>query len=274
MYRRLAQRNLLVIFCIVACLDPCLSQKMELVVSKSIPTINLISVDSQGNAFISKKDGEILKMDKEGKTLLNYSPSKIGNVQQLDVWSPFKIAAYYDSFQEMVVLNRFLSETVRYDFDNLNLGFISNATLNFQQNLWIIDESDFSLKLIDMSNGDILITQPFFQFLNAEDHEITFIKEYQNQLYVVDIEYGFLVFDNLGNPISSEEIKGIQSLGFEKDTFYYLKKDKLVIHGIYDSIKLIIDLPRSNYQDVKKFENYFYCSSSNQLDIYRYLREE
>ena len=274
MHNKLIQIPILIVFCILACCAPCFCQKMELALSKPINGINLTSVDSQGNIFISKKDGEIIKINQRGELLLNYSPSKTGNVKQIDVWSPFKIATYYDSFQEMVVLNRFLSETVRYNFDDFNLGFVSNASLNFQQNLWVIDESDFSLKLLDMMNGDILVNQPFFTFLNVDDHDITFIKEYQNQLYVVDVEFGILIFDNLGNLINQLEIKGIQSLGFEKDTYYYHNKNSLLVRGIYSSDELIINLPKSNYQDVKKFENYFYCSSPNQLDIYRYLREE
>jgi hypothetical protein len=273
-HNKLSQIAILILFCVLVCFFPCLSQKMELVLSKPITGINLTSIDSQGNIFISKNDGEIIKANQRGELLLNYSPSKTGRVKQIDVWSPFKIATYYDSFQEMVVLNRFLSETVRYDFDDFNLGFISNASLNFQQNLWVIDESDFSLKLLDMMNGDVLVNQPFFQFLDVDDHDITFIKEYQNQLYVVDFEFGILIFDNLGNSINKLEIKGIQSLGFEKDTYYYLNNDSLFVQGIYSSDELIINLPRSNYQDVKKFGNYFYCSSPNQLDIYRYLREE
>ena len=88
------------------------------------------------------------------------------------------------------------------------------------------------------------------------------------------VEFGILIFDNLGNLINQLEIKGIQSLGFEKDTYYYHNKNSLLVRGIYSSDELIINLPKSNYQDVKKFENYFYCSSPNQLDIYRYLREE
>lgn len=259
---------------VLACFANGLSQKMELVLSKPITGINLTSIDTQGNIFISKNDGEIIKVNQKGEQLLNFSPSKIGRVKQIDVWSPFKIATYYDSFQEMVVLNRFLIETVRYDFDDFNLGFVSNASLNFQQNLWVIDESDFSLKLLDMVNGDILVNQPFFQFLDAKDHDITFLKEYQSQLFIVDNEYGILIFDNLGNSINKLEVKGIQSLGFEKDTYYYLNKSSLIVQGIYSTDESVINLPRSNYQDVKKFGDYFYCSSSNQLDIYRYLREE
>ena len=255
-------------------MTPCHSQSIDHIISHPIQGLNQTSVDIQGNIFASKKDGEILKIDSSGKTLLNFSPSKNGTVKQLDIWSSFKIMTFYDSFQEVVLLNRFLSETARYNFDEFDLGFISNATLNFQQNLWVIDESEFSLKLIDISNHENLINQPFFQFLDVDNHNIILIKEYQNRLYVVDQEYGILIFNNLGNLVDRLEVKGIQSLGFENDTFYYLNNHKLYISSIYESTTKEIELLKPDCQDVDKYGDYIYCSSPYLLDIYRYIREE
>lgn len=249
------------------------AQDLKLIITKSTVGVDDLMTDQQGNAYISKLNGDVFKVNNVGETTLTYSPIKNGKVKQVDVWSSFKIVVFYDSFQEVVVLNRFLSETGRYNFEPFHIGFVSNIALNFQQNLWVVDESDFTLKLLDLQNEQVLVEQPFFQFLEVDNHTLTFMKEYQGQLYVVDKNYGILVFDNQGNLTEKIVRKGINSLGFQNDKMYCYFEDKMVERELYGPVELEIQLPRDGYLKVQKSGDYFFCISDSQLDIYRYLRQ-
>lgn len=250
------------------------AQKLELLTTKSIANFDFMVADHQSGVVISKANGDIDRVDTEGKVLFTFSPAKNGPVKQIDVWSPFKIMVFYDTFQEIVVLNRFLTETVRHELDSYDLGFVSNVAFNFQQRLWVMDESDFSLKLLDLKNGNVFVEQPFFQFLDVDNHEITFMREFKGHLYVVDKFAGVLVFDNLGNLIRKIDGKGIKYLGFETEKLYYLDGNKLIFLGLYDDSEMVITLPQGKYKNVQKSGDYFFCASDSQLDIYRYLRED
>ncbi len=249
------------------------AQDLKLIITKSTVGVDGLMTDQQGNAYISKLNGDVFKVNNAGETTLTYSPIKNGKVKQIDVWSSFKIVVFYDSFQEVVVLNRFLSETGRYNFEPFHIGFVSNIALNFQQNLWVVDESDFTLKLLDLNNDQVLVEQPFFQFLDVDNHVITLMKEYQGRLYVVDKHYGILVFDNQGNLVDKIERKGINSLGFQKGKLYCYYDNKLVEKELYGSVEKEIPLSKEGYQNVQKSGDYFFGVSDRQLDIYRYLRQ-
>ncbi|MEQ6121089.1 hypothetical protein [Reichenbachiella sp. MALMAid0571] len=246
---------------------------MELVMSKPVSGIDYLMADQQGNAYLSRLNGDVLKVNSAGEATLTYSPIKNGKVKQIDVWSSFKIVVFYDSFQEVVVLNRFLSETARYNFESYQVGFVSNIALNFQQNLWVVDESDFTLKLLDLKSDQVLVEQPFFQFLDVDNHAIIFMKEYQGRLYVVDKNYGILIFDNQGNLVEKMEKKGINSLGFQKDKLYCYYENKMIEEELYGLGEFEISLPKEGYENVQKSGDYFFCISDRQLDIYRYLRQ-
>jgi len=249
------------------------AQSLELVGSKPVSGLDYLMTDQQGNAYLSILNGDILKVNSAGETILTYSPIKNGKVKQIDVWSSFKIVVFYDSFQEVVVLNRFLSETGRYNFESYHIGFVSNVALNFQQNLWVVDESDFTLKLLDLKNDQVLIEQPFFQFLDIDNHALIFMKEYQGRLYVVDKNYGILIFDNQGNFIEKIERKGIISLGFQKDKMYCYYDNKMIEEELYRRGKIEIPLLKEGYENVQKSSDYFFCITDSQVDIYRYLHQ-
>jgi len=249
------------------------AQDLKLLVSKAISGVDDLITDQQGNAYLSRLNGDVFKVNSTGQTTLTYSPIKNGKVKQVDVWSSFKIVVFYDSFQEVTVLNRFLSETGRYNFESYQIGFVSNIAMNFQQNLWVVDESDFTLKLLDLQNEQVLIEQPFFQFLEVDNHTLIFMKEYQGRLYVVDNNYGILVFDNQGNLVEKIVRKGIHSLGFQNDKMYCYFEDKMVERELYKPIEREIQFPREGYIKVQKSGDYFFCVSDSQLDIYRYLRQ-
>ncbi len=245
---------------------------------KKIKTIPLrtsaIDESAAGKVLVGNWGGEVLELDTLGAKGKLYSPAKKAIVDKVSRWSPYKVVAFYEAFQEVVILDRFLTETARYPLDQYNIGFASQVAFNFQQHLWVVDESDFSLKLLDLQLQKVLIEQPFFPYLDVDKHNITFLKEYQGTIFVVDADTGVLVFDNMGNHQKTIESSGVKDLFFSGDKMYMLKGEQLVIRSLYHQATDTVSLPKHDYHRIALSGGYFFFASDRQLDIYRYLREE
>ncbi|MFY0654168.1 MAG: hypothetical protein JXQ96_19180 [Cyclobacteriaceae bacterium] len=249
-----------------------LAQEWQLVHSRQITGIDKLAPNNSG-LLASLHNGDVLKIDTTGKILLRHSHQKNGPVTSIESWSSFKPVLFYSIFQELVILNRFYTETVRYELETKGLGFVSAASLNFEQNLWIVDEGDFMLKLLERKSFDLLTEQPFFQYLDEKNHDITFIKEYQNRLFVVDKVSGILMFDNLGSFIKKMDVTGVDRLDFKDEYFGWQNGGEYLVQEIYKGGQRALELPKSNYRSVCRSGDYFYCVAGNLLDIYRYLRQ-
>jgi len=250
------------------------AQEFEKVCATEVANLDKFVIDYSGNIFVTTTYGDILKIDSLCEELLVFSPTKTGQIKQIDIWSRFKIFAFYEELQEYIVLNRFLTSPVRYSFSQISVGYISNATLNFQQNIWLIDESDFSLKLVDTKQQEVIINQQLNQYLDLSNHEIIKIKESKGKLFVVDKVSGILVFDIFGSFIERIKVENITSINFEREKMiYYTGKDLMEINLNTLEQKIMI-FPQGDYNTLRKKNNTFYAISNGELKIYQYLRED
>jgi len=108
---------------------------------------------------------------------LTYSTPKRGAVTLIGAWPTLNVLLFYQDFQSITLLDRFLAPIADIDLND-KIGFARLATFNFESNIWLIDDSDFSLKLWDRRLDQIAVVTPFNLLLNPEDYEITFMREY------------------------------------------------------------------------------------------------
>lgn len=251
-----------------------LAQEWRLEKSLNFKQIQHLALDVDQNIFLSQSNGNIIKLDSTGNQIALFSPSRVGRIGSIEIWSRFKVVVFYESIQEVLVLDRFLTETSRISLMKFDVGFVSNVALNFQQNLWLVDESDFSLKLFDINTKDLLLVQPLFQFLDVDHHEIKCVREYQNNLYVHDKYAGVLVFDNLGNFIEKMNTRTQGAVGFDANEMYWVENGYLRFQNLYhgESRELMIDSKVYEFSLYKR--GYLYRALDSRLDIYRYLSEE
>lgn len=250
------------------------AQKFTQICQIEINDIDQSVVDYSGNIFVSTINGDIRKFNNQCEEQLVFSPMKTGKIKQLNIWSQFKVFAFYEELQEYVVLNRFLTSPVRYSLSNLKVGYVSNATLNFQQNLWLIDESDFMLKLIDLERNEVVTSQQLNQHLDIANHEITNLIESKGRLYLIDNRYGILIYDNFGNYVDKIEAKGVISVSFEKESLIYFIKEGLVEVSLNSLDQRTLEWSKDKYEDLIRKNNTFYGITNNGFEIYEYLRKD
>lgn len=201
----------------------------------SIPTnpIDKVSIDRQGNVYLCDENGLIFKYSPEGEMLVNYSPIKTGRITQIEAWQGLRVIVYYADFQEFVLMDRFLRATEPYPLNLNEIGFGRTGTLSNDDNVWIVDDSDYSLKKIDVERRALFQTNNFSFLLQDQDTDLNFIREYKNLLYLNDFNSGILVFDNLGNYLNKIPIPGLEYFNFWENELYYLDSGSIKFHDLY-----------------------------------------
>jgi len=251
---------------------PFLQAQDTLIFVKSVPAIGLdkVSQDNYGHLYISDKKGNINKYDSTGKFLMNYSPQKLGMVTLLEAFNTIKIFVFYRDFQEYLMLERFLGPMPYLPLKEEQIGFARLATLANDYNLWVIDETDFSLKKYDRQFNKVLYKTALDLILDARDYDITFLREYQNNLYINDRYSGILVFDVFGSYKKKIPFKGLDFFAFHEDEMYYLQNDTIQFFHLYLLSNRSIALPlKAKYVKVLVYNRKLYAIRPDGIDIYQ-----
>ncbi|MEY3417845.1 MAG: hypothetical protein RL060_1957 [Bacteroidota bacterium] len=219
------------------------AQTLSIITQTTIKEASKVSADRYYNLYVVDQNDNIQKYDKAGNFLVTYSPPKPGDITLIEAWNSIRIFAFYKDFQEFVLLDRFLVAQPNYKINQNEIGFARIATISADNQLWTIDENDFSLKKYDLDGQKIIQKTPLELILKAKDYHINFMREYQNLLYVNDKQSGVLVFDNMGNYKKKIALTGITTFGFINEELYYLKDNKIYFFNVYHFAERSINLP-------------------------------
>lgn len=238
--------------------------------SSPVPTkeITQAAADRYGNIYICDKQYNITKYSPEGQQEEIYSPQRFAEITSFEAWSSINLLLFYKDYQEYVLLDRFLTAKGSATFNPDVVGFARVATLSYDNNIWLIDDQDFSLKKYDIKYSALLVNNPLDLVLNPETYDIASLREYQNNLYANDKNSGILVFDNLGNYKKTIPAKGIEKMGFYKEELYYLAGDTIHFHGLYLPTERKEPLPESlAINHVLLTDNAYYFFEKNKMHI-------
>ena len=230
-------------FLLIALLLVPTGQPIHAIAETEIPDPGMVSIDQTGHVYLADNSGNIYKYDASGKQAAVFSPPQTAKIQLLEAWSGLRIFCFQRDVQEYFFLNRFLTATGSYGFDPDKVGFAEMATPSFDNNLWVIDQADFSLKKYDITRNDIIMQTSLDLLLDRRTYRLGFMKEYQNKLYISDKTSGILVFDNLGNYLKKIEAQGIEYFNFYGDEIYFTQNHQLVFINLYNDTRRSIGLP-------------------------------
>ena len=104
----------------------------------------LISVDNLGESYFLEDD----KLRK-GK-VYTFSDSSLGDLNKVDFYNNFKLKLWYSNFNTLVILDNFLNEITRVQFNEISSLFeITNISSANENNVWVYDESNMRIKKFD-----------------------------------------------------------------------------------------------------------------------------
>ncbi len=223
-----------------------LFEEQNPIATLSISQSDLISIDTRDQIFVSKKNGDILLLDQNGKQLNLFSPPRQGRLQQLEASWTVSIFSFSEDLQEYRILDRFLNPLSEGNFLLNEITLPKAATLGNNNVIWVWDESDLSLKSFNYLQKQIIQSQPMNLVLDPQNLTVKEIREFKNRVYLNIPESGIFIFDNQANFIQKLPIRVNQQLCFYKDRIFWIENGSLKSYSIrtleeFDLGKLPVD---------------------------------
>lgn len=222
------------------------------------------SIDINGGIFLAFEGGSITKYSANFDSLFTYSPSKVGDVTLLESGSGLVIFAFYDFFQEYVLTDRFLSRPTRTQLSNSSIDYVDIATQSSDNNIWLVENSGFRLIKYNVALKRIEFETALNTIIDSSNSNLTFIKEYQNQVFLVDENSGIYIFDNLGN-FSKLLPATTNKCSFYKTEMVYIDNRKIVEVDIYSNTRKETPLTDSHNIGIMKHSDNTYLVSPTSL---------
>lgn len=191
----------------------------------SIDHAVLFSQDRYSNIYYVTAAQDVKKWSNQE---LVYSSSKRKKITHIEAWNTAKIFLFSREFQEYTILDRYLTEISTKTFNMDEVGFADFATMALDGNIWLIDNTNFSLKKISISTNTTILTTNLNLIIPQVENEVIFMKEYGNFLYVSTQHNGILVFDNLGTYKKKIPYDGVSFLAFKDDIMYFTQHNEII----------------------------------------------
>ena len=176
--------------------------------------IDHISLSRQGYVFAASEKGEVFMLDSLGKMQQNFSPRKPARIHLLEAWNGLRIFAFNRDFQNYFLLDRFLLSDGPVSLER-DRGYARLLAPSQDGNLWLLDEAAFELRKLEMNSGRVLFSTPLDLILPRRNYDFSFMREYQNQLYLADRNGPMLVFDLNGTYRKQLPLENCGWFGFD-----------------------------------------------------------
>ena len=269
MVKSLAKFGLLLLLMIP--LSSCKTQLIESASEQSHYDITkknrAFTLDELGYLYLITNRSELVRYTLNLEEQFAYSNERLGRLTSVDANNPLKLLLFYENYQTIIILDNLLGDIGRYNLFDLGFNDVQAVGISNDNNVWIYDPIDYKLKKIN-NNGKLLVESITMYNEGLEYIKPDFLVEKGNKVFLYDKNYGFFVFDNLGQYLHAIPMKGIESYQVVNDkTIVYLQND--VIHNydlFYKSdqiFKPTSDYTKSDIKDVFVTKKYIYLRDEN-----------
>lgn len=165
--------------------------------------------------------------DSLGNKLLHFSPRKPARIHLLEAWNGLRIFAFNRDFQNYFLLDRFLLSDGPVSLDR-DRGYARLLAPAQDGNLWLLDEAAFELRKLEAGSGKVLFSTPLDLILPGRNYDFSFMREYQNQLYLADRNGPMLVFDLNGTFRKQLPLEKCVWFGFEGEELLTVREGEVI----------------------------------------------
>lgn len=241
---------------------------------KNIPgSYSYLDVDVLDNIYLITEKNQLKKIRANGDSLAVFNDvKKFGNPTLLDISNPLKVLLYYKSFSTVIILDRFLAVRNTINLRNQNIFKVKTMATSYDNNIWIFDEQNISLKKIN-DEGKVLSETTDLRQLFDTVPSPGQITDKNNFVYLYDENRGFYIFDYYGSfknnlPFLNWKhiaVYGNKLMGFKGDTFYSyeINSFNLKSYKLPDFFK--------DYIDIKTMNGKIYLLKKTGVEIYDLL---
>jgi hypothetical protein len=238
-----------------------------------LPNPGPASLDRRGTFYVADRDNNLRQLGRDGQPLNTYSPTQPGHVAVIEAWNQNSLLAFYDDRQQVLLLDRFLAPLAEIRLADYFDGTVRTATLAPDGQLWLLDESALTLREFDPQALRVVQSTPLDLIIGRSRPDFRFLRQYQNNLYLVDHTSGIFVFDNLGNYRKKLPFVGLDFIAFRGDELVYLAGSQLHFFHLYNLTErtqpLPIDLDATTIRQVLFDEQLVYFVTMKGISIYQ-----
>lgn len=223
----MAEKKLLLLLLIAS---PLFAAAQKKITTLDMKDVSSAYVDRPGDLYILHTDHTISKFDTLGMPI-----GKLGFEHVPAVFEPRDGARMFIYFAD-TRQGSFFSPETKQEFTVLNHFAIEPvlATSSGDNQVWIVDKADWSLKRFDPKTSKIIAESLIDKTQFEGEPKIIDIREYQNFLFVLEKNTGILIFNGLGKQIKKIETPGVPYFNFLGEELYYRKGDTLIFYDLFD----------------------------------------
>ena len=238
------------------------------IIIKSIPTISKnLTTDNLGNSYLI--NGNVLeKYDEEGNLVKSFSNKNLGNISGVDVTNPLKVLVFYESFQQVMILdNMFAPSANAVSLETLGYNQTSLVCSSHNNGMWIYNKQNFGLIRFDQNFLQTDKTENITRQIMSEVNPV-FLIEQNNKVFLNDSTKGIFVFDVYGTYNKTIPIKGLAHFQISNDELIYFKEGKLKSYNMKTLSEGEINLPTTDIFDARTEKEKLYLLNTKSLTIY------
>lgn len=210
--------------------SPLLGVAQKRITAIDIQHVASAYVDRPGDLYILHTDNKVSKFD-----TLGMPAADMGFEKTPTVFEPRDGARMFIYFADVKQGAFFSSGTSQgffiYDYFAMEPVIATSCGDN---QVWIVDKGDWSIKKLDPKAGKIVAEAMIDWAQFQDDPKITAVREYQNFLFLLDKNTGIIIFNAIGKQVKKIEGKDIPYFNFLGEELYYKKDDKLIFYDLFD----------------------------------------
>jgi hypothetical protein len=239
-----------------------------------LPNPGAASLDRRGALYVADADNNLRQYGPEGLVLNTYAPTQPGHIAQVEAWNITSILVFNDDRQQLVLLDRFLTPITEARLADYVDGMVRTATLAPDNHIWLLDESNLVLREFDPATLRLVQNTPLDLIIGRARPDFRFLRQYQNNTYLVDRNTGIYVFDNLGTYKKKMPFVGLSTVGFRGDELYYFDAGAVHFFHLYNLSERRVTLPTgvepSSVRQVLVGESYAYVFTPAGVSVYQF----
>lgn len=185
------------------------------------------ATDNLQNLYVATSEGSVIKFDNKGNRQFEYNNKRLGQVGKIEARNPFNILVYYPELAVIIILDRTLSEIKELNLFDLDIIEPQAIAIANDNNIWLFDQVSALLKKIDQE-GNVLFESRNLNQILGKNLNPSFLKEYNNLLYLSDPLESIFIFDLFGQLKQILPIEEVQQFQIWKNQVIYLKKKQLM----------------------------------------------
>lgn len=205
----------------------------------------IAAIDKFGNCYLASSY-QLWKYSPDGKPLYPYEEFRYGSIGSIDVTNPLKIVVFFPGVMKAVVLDRFLSPLVTYDFLQLGYPSVTAVCGSTDGRIWFYDIASLKLKKIDETGFILRESQKLNNVLSSIPVP-NFLLEYDNAVLMNDSSIGILAFDLFGSYQKTIPVRSLKKFQLQGRNIIYTDEQKMYSYNTQTLSTAVLSLPEDNF---------------------------